>query len=110
MIGIFVFKAKPEDKDYKYKKEPKQPLKLTDEELVHFVRTTPKMTYFCHYTDKYDKVSDEDKVKAVEKHWDNDYSTLKKIRGCENSYQTEDGKHFIKVITREKEWFSKNFC
>ena len=68
------------------------------------------MTYFCHYTDKYDKASDEDKVKAVEKHWDNDYSSLKKIRGCENSYQTEDGKHFIKVITREKEWFSRNFC
>ena len=47
MIGIFIFKAKPEDKAYKYKKEPKQPLKLTDEELVHFVKTTPKMLIFA---------------------------------------------------------------
>lgn len=110
MIGIFIFKAKSEDKAYKYKKEPKQPLKLTDEELVHFVKTTPKMTYFCYHRADRDKLSDEEKILSTKEHWDNDYSSFKKIRGCENSYQTDDGNYLIKVITKENEWFSRNFC
>ena len=110
MIGIFIFKAKPEDKAYKYKKETKQPLKLTDEELVHFVKTTPKMTYFCYHRADRDKLSDEEKILSTKEHWDIDYSSFKKLRGCENSYQTDDGNYFIKVITKENEWFSRNFC
>ena len=110
MIGIFIFKAKPEDKAYKYKKEPKQPLKLTDEELVHFVKTTPKMTYFCYHRADRDKLSDEEKILSTKEHWDIDYSSFKKLRGCENSYQTDDGNYFIKVIKKETEWFSRNFC
>jgi hypothetical protein len=110
MIGIFIFKAKPEDKAYKYKKEPKQPLKLTDEELVHFVKTTPKMTYFCYHRADRDKLSDEDKILSTKEHWDDDYSSFKKMRGCENSYQTDDGNYFIKVITKGNDWFSQYFC
>lgn len=110
MIGIFIFKAKPEDKAYKYKKEPKQPLKLTDEELVHFVKTTPKMTYFCYHRADRDKLSDEEKILSTKGYWDQDYSSFKKMRGCDNSYQTEDGNYFIKVITQDKEWFSRYFC
>lgn len=93
MIGVFIFKVKPEDKDYKYKKEPKQPLKLTDEELVHFVKTTPKMTYFCYYRANRDKLSDEEKILSTKEYWDNDYSSFKKMRGCENSYQTDGELH-----------------
>ena len=110
MFGVFVFKSKPEDKDYPYKKDPKQPLKLSDEELVHFVKTTPKMTYFCHHKDDIDKLSDEEKIKSTEKYWGDDkYVDLKKMRGVD-AYQTEDGKFFIKVLTKEKSWFSRFFC
>ena len=109
MIGIFIFKTKPEDKDYKYKKEPKQALKLTDEELVHFVKITPKMTYFCYHREDRDKLSDEEKILSTKQYWNDDYSLFKKLRGCENSYQTDDGKYYIKVITKEKEWFNRNF-
>lgn len=110
MIGIFIFKTKSEDKEYKYKKEPKQPLKLSDEELVHFVKTTPKMTYFCYHKGDRDKFSDEEKILSTKEHWDNNYSSFKKLRGCENSYQTDDGNYLIKVITKDNEWFSKYFC
>lgn len=109
MFGIFVFKAKPEDKDYPFKKEPKQPLKMSEEEMVQMVKRTPKMTYFCHHTPNLDKSTDEDKILYTKPHWDYDYSTFKKMRGCENSYQTEDGKYFIRVVTQNKEWFSRNF-
>ena len=77
MIGIFIFKAKPEDKAYKYRKEPKQPLKLTDEELVHFVKTTPKMAYFCYHRADRDKLSDEEKILSTKEYWDHDYSSFK---------------------------------
>lgn len=109
MFGVFIFKAKPEDKAYKYKKESKTPLKFTDEELVHFVKTTPKMSYFLHFTDKYEKVSDEDKILSTKQYWDDDYSSFKKMRGIENAYQTDDGKYFIKLIKKNKDWFSKYF-
>lgn len=109
MFGVFIFKTKPEDKDYKYKKEPKQVLKLSDEELVHFVKITPKMTYFCHFLGDKDKLSDEDKILSTKNYWDTDYSSVKKLRGCENSYQTDDGLFYIKVITKDKEWFSRHF-
>ena len=109
MFGIFVFKAKPEDKDYPFKKELKQPLKMTEEEMVQMVKRTSKMTYFCHHKPDLDKASDEEKILHTKPYWDYDYSTFKKVRGCDNSYQTEDGKYFIRVVTQEKEWFSRNF-
>lgn len=109
MIGIFIFKTKPEDKDYKYKKDPKTPLKLSDEELVHFVKITPKITYFCHYKTDFDKSSDEEKILSTKKYWDCDYSSFKKVRGCDNSYQTDDGLYFIRVVTQDNEWFKKFF-
>jgi hypothetical protein len=109
MFGVFIFKAKPEDKNYPFKKEPKQPLKMTDEEMVKMVKITPKMTYFCHHKPDLDKSSDEDKILSTKQYWDNDYSTFKKMRGCENSYQTDDGKYFIRVVSHDKEWFGRHF-
>lgn len=110
MIGVFIFDAKPEDKDYKFKKDPKGPLKLTDDELLKFVRTTSRMTYFCYHKNDRDGLSDEEKILSTQKHWDlYDYSSFKKMRGCDNSYQTDDGKFYIKVITQTNDWFKQNF-
>ena len=55
------------------------------------------------------QVTDEEKILYTKPYWDNDYSTFKKVRGCDNSYQTEDGKYFIRVVTQDKEWFSRHF-
>lgn len=68
------------------------------------------MTYFCYHRADRDKLSDEEKILSTKEHWDNDYSSFKKMRGCENSYQTDDGNYLIKVITKENEWFSRYFC
>ena len=109
MFGVFIFKAKPEDKDYPFKKDTKEPLKMSDEEMVQTVKKTPKMTYFCHYQSDLDKASNEDKIMYTKRFWDNDYSSFKKMRGLENSYQTEDGNYYIRVVTQEKDWFTRNF-
>lgn len=109
MYGVFIFSANPTDKEYPYKKDPKRPLKLTDEELVHFVKITPKMTYFCHYKADYDTASPEEKYEVISKYCDKDYSAFKKMRGIEDAYQTEDGEYYIKIITKEKDWFAKYF-
>ena len=109
MFGVFVLPAKTDDKAYPYKKDPKKALNLSDEELVHFVRITPKMTYFCHYKTDYDAASVEDKLKVIEKFLDKPYQPLKKVRGIENAYQTEDGNYYIKVIVNNREWFNRYF-
>lgn len=109
MFGIFVFPVKPTDKEYSFKKDPKKPLNLSDDELVHFVKKTPKMTYFCHFSGNYDDAPVEDKLKAIEKFLDRPYSPLKKVRGIENAFVTEDGEHYLKVIVREREWFMRYF-
>lgn len=109
MFGIFVFPAKVDDKSYPYKKDPKMVLKLSDEELLHFVKITPKMTYFCHYSSNEDKLPIEEKLKVIEKYLDRDYSDLKKVRGIEDAYQTGDGEKYIKIIIKDKDWFSRYF-
>jgi len=109
MFGIFVLPAKTDDKSYPYKKGPKKALNLSDEELVHFVKKTPKMTYFCHYKADYDGLSIEEKLKSIEKHLDRNYLPLKKVRGIENAFQTEDGEKYLKVIVNDKEWFARYF-
>ena len=85
MIGIFVFKAKPDDKDYKYKKDPKTPLKLSDEELVHFVKITPKMTYFCYHREDRDKLPDEEKV-LVDMYYNQDMTKKEIHQAVEGLY------------------------
>jgi hypothetical protein len=67
------------------------------------------MTYFCHHKDDYDKMTDEEKVLSMKQYWDKDYSHMKKMRGIDNGYQTEDGNFYIKVITKNKDWFSRYF-
>ena len=109
MFGIFVLPTKTDDKSYPYKKDPKKALNLSDEELVHFVKKTPKMVYFCHYSKDYDASPVEDKLKAIEKFLDKKYLPLKKVRGIENAFQTEDGEKYLKVIVNDKEWFSRYF-
>ena len=109
MYGVFVFPANPTDKEYPYKKDPKKPLKLTDEELVHFVKITPKMAYFCHCKADYDKASPEEKVQVISRYADRDYTSFKKMRGIEDAYQTDDGEFYLKIITKEKDWFTKYF-
>lgn len=108
MFGIFVLPANPSDKEYPYKKDPKKPLKFSDEELAHFVKITPKMAYFCHYKDIYDASSPEEKIKIIERFTDRDYSSLKKVRGIENAYQTEDGEYYIRIVVQEYEWFKRH--
>ena len=109
MFGIFLFKNKTEDKDYPFKKDPKKPLKLNDEDLVRTVRNTRKMTYFLHYQPNIDKLSDEEKIKSTSKYWVDDISNFKKVRGIDNCYLTDDEKFYIKIITKEKDWFIKHF-
>lgn len=109
MFGIFILPSNPNDKEYPYKKDPKTPLKMTDEEFVNFIRLTPKMTYYCHYKDDYDKSPIEEKFKIVERYLDREYLSLKKLRGIEDSFQTESGEFYIKVIVKEKDWFSRYF-
>ena len=109
MFGIFIFPSNSSDKEYSCRKDPKKPLKMTDDELVHFVRITPKMTYFCHYRDDYDTSSVEEKFSVIEKYIDKQYLPLKKLRGIEDAYQTEDGEYYVKVITKNKEWFMHFF-
>lgn len=109
MFGIFVLPVKTDDKVYPYKKDPKKPLNLSDEELVHFIKTTPKMTYFCHHKADYDNSPIEEKLKYAEKYMGKNYLPLKKVRGIENAFQTEDGETYIKVIINNNDWFRRYF-
>lgn len=106
MTGVFIFK----NKNLLPKIDPKKLLKLSDEELVGVVRTTSKMVYFIHHKDNYDALSDIEKIEAFQKFWDDNYSvTLKKVRGVDNAYQDDKNTFYIKVLTKDSEWFKRYF-
>lgn len=106
MIGVFILKSKY----FSPKNDPKKLLKLQDEELVGKLKTTPKITYFLHHKDDFDSLSDIEKIESTQKYWDENYLvTLKKVRGVDNAYQNEDGSFYIKVLTKDNEWFKRYF-
>jgi hypothetical protein len=109
MTGVFVFPTETDNKAYKFKKNPKDVLKLSNEEMVRFARETPKLSYFIHYTPETDELSDSEKIAATKKFHDRDYSKLKKIKGKDHAYVTEDDKHIVKVITADRDWFDKHY-
>lgn len=106
MFGVFVLKTK----NFPPKTDPKKLLKISDEEFVGVMRTTPKMVYFIHHKNTSDSLSDNEKIEFTKKYWDSDYSaSLKKVRGAENCYQDENATFYIKVLTKDEEWFKKFF-
>lgn len=109
MFGIFIVPAKSDNKDFKYHKDGKKALALDDAEFVQLVRTTPKMTYFVHHQDIYDNLPDDEKIQQTKKYHDRDYSKIKKLRSPQNCFVTEDEKYYIRVITKDKEWFKIHY-
>lgn len=109
MTGVFVFPTETDNKNYRFYKNPKDVLKLSNEEMVRFARETPKLSYFIHHTPETDGLSDDEKIAATQKFHDRDYTKLKKIKGKDNAYVTEDGKKIVKVITNDKDWFEKYY-
>ena len=109
MFGIFIFPVKPTDTSYPHKKDPKMPLKMRDDELLHFVKRTPKMTYFMHYKHDSDNLPIEEKLSLIERFLDKKYIGLKKMRGLENCYQTEDDEYYLRVIVNDKDFFQRYF-
>jgi hypothetical protein len=106
MFGVFVLKVK----NFSPKNDPKKLLKLSDEEFVGVMRTTPRMVYFLHHKSTSDQLTDIEKIEFTKTYWDDNYSVpLKKVRGAENCYQDENSTFFIKVLTKEEEWFKKFF-
>lgn len=109
MFGVFIIPAKTDNKAFKYNTDGKKALKLEEAEFVQLVRSTSKMTYFVHHQDTYDNLSDDEKIQQTKKYHDRDYSKIKKLRSPQNCFVTEDEKFYIRVITKEKDWFKKYY-
>ena len=106
MTGVFIFK----NRNLLPQIDPKKLLKLSDEDIVRIVKITPKMVYFIHHRTDYDLLSDIEKIEAFQRFWDDNYSvTLKKVRGVENAYQDDKNTFYIKVLTKDAEWFKRYF-
>ena len=109
MFGVFIIPAKTDNKAFKFNADGKKALKLDEAEFVQLVRTTPKMTYFVHHQDTYDSLPDDENIQQTKKYHDKDYCKNKKLRSPQNCFITEDEKYYIRVITKDKEWFKRHY-
>lgn len=62
MVGIFVFPVKPDNKDYKFYKEPRKVLEIDDETVLTLTGASTGIYYMMRHDKEWDKLSDAEVV------------------------------------------------
>lgn len=97
MVGIFIFPAKPNIKEYPFYKEPRKVLEIFDDDILSFRNSSMGVYYRIRYDNEWDELTDNE---VVDK-WNENSKLLKLQLSTRKSglgYTTADKEKFIRIV------------
>ena len=99
MVGIFVFPVKPNNKDYKFYKEPRKVLEIDDETVLTLTGASTGIYYMIRHDKEWEKLSD---AEVVEK-WNERRSPIQiQLAGRKSGlgYSTVNKDVFVRIVRK----------